>query len=126
MSRRAACVPSASLHLPPTLLTGPTWGIMSTQKPCIVLNQTNIDTCKSEIKMFQKSYVHPRMIPKPNTILFPEYLLDHASSHAQRNKQKKAPKTKQKNPKLPQNHSNFEQCIYRFSFPIIFFYKCLI
>lgn len=56
------------------------------QKPCMVLNQTNIDTYKSEIKMFQKSSVCPRRMLKPNAILFPRYPLDYESPHTQREK----------------------------------------
>lgn len=64
------------------------------QKPCMVLKQTNIDTYKSEIKMFQKSSVCPRRMPKPNAILFPKYTLDFESSHTQRKKtnEQKPPK----------------------------------
>lgn len=75
---RAAC--DSRFSLPCSHSSWSTQGITSTQKPHHVLNQT--PTHASEIKMFQKSSVHPRRMPK-NAMLFLEYLLDYENSHMQ-------------------------------------------
>lgn len=84
-----------------------TWHYLH-QKLHDVLNQT--PTHASEIKMFQKPSMHPRRMPKkcyavPSVSAW-LWKLPYADGN-----------------KTPHTNCNFEQCIYRFSLPITFFYR---